>query len=61
MALDKPVRLSVSVTTDDYETLTRAAEAMNRMATGMALEGIQVIMFYAEDDGTIVVEDTSEE
>lgn len=42
-------RLSVSVTTDDPEILTRAIETLARAVTGMAMEGIDTFMMCGPD------------
>jgi hypothetical protein len=54
------IRASLSVASADPETVTRAVESMTRTATGLALEGVQVVVVVEpdEDEGT---EDDQEE
>lgn len=52
MALDKPIRVSITVTSGDVETVTRASEAFSRAANGLALEGVPAFMMWIEaEDG----------
>jgi hypothetical protein len=37
-------RVSLSVVTDDQETITRAMEALSRAGAGLALEGVSVFL-----------------
>ncbi len=43
-------RLSVSVTTDDPEILTRAIETLSRAVTGLAMEGVETFTMCGPDE-----------
>lgn len=44
------LRATLSVTSDDPETITWAVESMTRTATGIALEGVEAVVVIAPDD-----------
>lgn len=44
------VRVSVSVVSDDPETITRSSEALSRAAIGLCLEGVTAIMMWQEEE-----------
>lgn len=46
----KQLRVSASITSDDQELVTRAAEAFHRAAIGLALEGCEVFVTIGPDD-----------
>lgn len=45
----KRTRLSVSVTTEDPEILTRAIETFSRAVTGLAMEGVETFTMCGPD------------
>ncbi len=46
----RKTRLTLGVTTDDPELLTRATESMSRALAGMALEGVDASLMVYEDE-----------
>ena len=44
-------RLSLSVTSDDPATIARATEHFARTVTGLALDGLDCILFAGPDEG----------
>lgn len=46
----KMTRISLSVTTDNEEIMTRAIEAFVRVGAGLAMEGIGFIVFCGEEE-----------
>lgn len=45
-------RLSLSVTSDDPDVIARATEHFARTVTGLALDGMDCILFAGPDDET---------
>jgi hypothetical protein len=48
--MDKPIRVSMSTTSNDPQVVARAMEAMSRAATGLALEGVDVWLSARPDE-----------
>lgn len=44
------IRASLSVTSEDPETIARAVESMTRTATGLALDGVDTIVIVGPED-----------
>lgn len=44
------IRVSLSVTSADPETITRAVESMTRTACGLALEGVDTIVIVGPEE-----------
>lgn len=46
----EPVRVSLSVTTEDQQLLARVAEQFARTAAGLALDGVQCFVVVGRDE-----------
>lgn len=45
-----PIRISLSVTTDDLDLLARVAERFAATASGLSAEGAECFIIYGPDD-----------
>lgn len=48
--METPVRVMISVTTDDPETLTKTIEHFSRVMAGLAMDGVKSWMHTDQDD-----------
>lgn len=45
------LRATLSIVSDDPDTIVRAVELMTRAATGLALEGVETTVLIAPEEG----------
>lgn len=48
--MDKPIRIMLSVTTDNPDTLHKSIEHFSRVLTGLAMDGVKCWLNVEEDD-----------